>query len=195
MNIVKNAYRCNYCGAVGGMLDLYMQFHPEVSDRSEAYHAVKKALCIGTDNDWIQPKQRFRTEQTVIPQAKTAMPWEIHKTHSFLFSQLSLSSKHKQDLLRRGLSEEQIERHGYKSTPPFGFTTLAQSVIDNGFAVEGVPGFYVGDDGRWTVRFHAKSSGIIIPILSTSGQIQGAQIRLGRMWAGDSEQVSQGCCQ
>jgi hypothetical protein len=120
----------------------------------------------------------------IIPQSELAMPWELHKTYSFLFSLLNLSPKHKQDLLRRGLTEEQIERYGYRSTPAFGFAGLAGKVIDNGLTVAGIPGFYVADNGQWTVRFHAKTSGIIIPVISTSGQIQGAQIRLDRPFDG-----------
>lgn len=183
MNFIGNVYRCNYCGTDGGMLDLYMQFHPELNDRSEAYRAICEALRIGSGNNWTQPQRRTRPEPE-IPQSKLAMPWELHKTYSFLFSLLSLSPKHKQDLLRRGLTEEQIERYGYKSAPAYGFNGLADKVTENGCPVKGVPGFYVDDKGCWTVRFHPKTSGIVIPVLSTSGQIQGAQIRLDRPFDG-----------
>ena len=105
MNFIKNAYRCNYCGATGGMLDLYMQFYPDLKDRSEAYHDICDALRIGPNNNWVRPAQRSRPAPEV-PQSKLAMPWELHKTYTFLFSLLSLSPKHKQDLLKRGLTEE-----------------------------------------------------------------------------------------
>ena len=182
MNIISNVYRCNYCGASGGMLDLYMQFHPDISNRSEAYHAIREALSVGYSNGYTQTQKR--TEIRSIPQSTIAMPWELHKTYSFLFSLLSLSPKHKQDLLRRGLTEEQIERYGYKSTPAYGFVNLANKIIDSGCKVEGIPGFYFDDKGQWTIRFHSKSTGIIIPVLSSSGQIQGAQIRLDNPFEG-----------
>lgn len=37
---------------------------------------------------------------------------------------------------------------------------------------------YLDDDGKWTINFSAKNSGILIPINSISGKIQGFQIRL-----------------
>ena len=57
MNIASNVFRCNYCGAKGGMLDLYMQFHPDLSSRSEAYHAISEALRIGHDGVWQSPRR------------------------------------------------------------------------------------------------------------------------------------------
>lgn len=44
--------------------------------------------------------------------------------------------------------------------------------------MQGVPGFYVDDNGCWTVKFHQRTSGIIIPIFGVDGLIRGAQIRL-----------------
>ena len=194
MNFANNTYRCNYCGTSGGMLDLYMQFHSDLADRSEAYHAAIKALRIGSDKDCVMPKRQIRPKEQEIPQSNLEMPWELHRTYKCLFSMLTLSNKHKQDLLRRGLTEKQIEMYGYKSTPAFGFTSLAEKVIQEGCKVEGVPGFYVDDNRHWTVRFHQRTSGIIIPVISASGQIQGAQIRLDRpfddrkyMWFSSAE--------
>ena len=113
-----------------------------------------------------------------------AMPWELHRTYTTLFSLLGLSAKHREDLLKRGLTEEQIARFGYKSTPAFGFQDLAGRVRQSGCVLEGVPGFYMDDDDRWIVRFHARCSGVVIPILSPAGQIRGAQIRLDRPFDG-----------
>ena len=49
-----------------------------------------------------------------------ATPQEIHQTYSLLLSMLPLTPTHKAHLLspRRGLTEEQIARFGFKSTPP-----------------------------------------------------------------------------
>jgi hypothetical protein len=57
-------------------------------------------------------------------------------------------------------------------------------IVERGCVVDGVPGFYMDDDDRWTVRFYTRGSGIIVPILSPAGQIQGAQIRLDRPFDG-----------
>jgi hypothetical protein len=47
-----------------------------------------------------------------------------------------------------------------------------------GCTVKGVPGFYLGTDGKWTVKFYTKTAGILIPIRDIDGLLRGAQIRL-----------------
>jgi hypothetical protein len=193
LNVTRDVFRCNYCQEHGGMLDLYLRFHPELRDRSAAYRALREDLRIGYSANVRVPAQ------SRLPQAPhgvpLAMPWELHRTYTTLFSLLGLSATHREDLLKRGLTEEQIERFGYKSTPAFGFQNLAERVRQRGCVVEGVPGFCMEDDSHWTVRFHARCSGVVIPILSPAGQIQGAQIRLDRpfdgrkyMWFSGAEQ-------
>ena len=46
------------------------------------------------------------------------------------------------------------------------------------------PGFYEGANGEWTINFSPKNSGILIPILSMQGKIQGFQIRLDHVVEG-----------
>ena len=70
---------------------------------------------------------------------------------------------------------ELIERLGYKSTPVVGFHALAQSLLDEGYTLFGVPGFYRDKDGRWTMAVWRR--GILIPG-TYFGKIQGFQIRL-----------------
>ena len=74
-----------------------------------------------------------------------------------------------------GLTDEAIERLGYKSTPVVGFHALAQSLLDEGYTLFGVPGFYRDKDGRWTMAVWRR--GILIPG-TYFGKIQGFQIRL-----------------
>ena len=59
------------------------------------------------------------------------------------------------------LTDEAIERLGYKSTPVVGFHALAQSLLDEGYTLFGVPGFYRDKDGRWTMAVWRR--GILIP--------------------------------
>lgn len=92
-----------------------------------------------------------------------------------LLSRLTLAPDHRENLLRRGLTDEAIERLGYKSTPVVGFHALAQSLLDEGYTLFGVPGFYRDEDGRWTMAVWRR--GILIPG-TYLGKIQGFQIRL-----------------
>ena len=113
VNTDKNVWRCNRCGTAGGMLALYARYN--CTGNADAYREICEALgrytprprvndCIG-----IKPEQNAR-----------ATPQEIHQTYSLLLSMLPLTPTHKAHLLspRRGLTEEQVARFGFKSTPP-----------------------------------------------------------------------------
>ena len=103
VNTDKNVWRCNRCGATGGMLALYARYN--CTSNADAYREICEALgrytprprvndCIG-----VKPEQNAR-----------ATPQEIHQTYSLLLSMLPLTPTHKAHLLspRRGLTEEQI---------------------------------------------------------------------------------------
>lgn len=92
-----------------------------------------------------------------------------------LLKRLTLAPDHRENLLRRGLTDEAIDRLGYKTTPVVGFHALAQSLLDEGYTLFGVPGFYRDEDGRWTMAVWRR--GILIPG-TYFGKIQGFQIRL-----------------
>lgn len=188
INLQKQTYRCNYCDdgtksspSSGGMLKLYAGLHGGLS-LSDAYREICGLLHVGGYQATQNPRQTvpaIRQEKLQeIPQAALA-PIEVrHKTYSVLFSLLALSPAHRENLLRRGLTEKDIQRYGYKSAPVLGFTKLAAAVLERGCTVEGVPGFYVNGHGEWTINFHARSPGFLVPVLDTEGRIQGAQIRL-----------------
>lgn len=71
----------------------------------------------------------------------------IHKTLTGLLGMLKLSEKHREHLRKkRGLTDDEIDRLGYKSTPPFYMCKpLTNRLISQGYTVEGVPGFYQKD--------------------------------------------------
>ncbi len=68
--------------------------------------------------------------------------------------------------------------HGYKSASVFGFQKITNAIIEAGCKVEGVPGFYMDANKKWTMNFKPYLSGIVVPVMSVEGKIQGMQIRL-----------------
>ena len=44
--------------------------------------------------------------------------------------------------------------------------------------MQGVPGFFVDNAGKWTVRYFQRTAGIIVPYVGIDGLIQGLQTRL-----------------
>ena len=177
LNLAKNVWRCNYCSKGGGMLSLYAEVHG--ISNSEAYQEISETLLSNgaaiTDSDMETPA--VPQEE---PQADRAPALEVHRTYSALLSMLTLTPPHWEHLrIARGLTPEQIERFGFRSTPqPYHCQPITETLMRQGYTVKGVPGFYLNDRGRWTMRFHQKTSGILIPIQGIDGRICGLQTRL-----------------
>ena len=204
LNYVKNVWRCNYCGEQGGMLSLYARLNHITN--SEANREIREALRIentayssrpvikvtegsgdtgpGLSEPVAAPRNGLGHNSgslAEVPQSPRADIQEIHQTLSLLFGMLTLRTPHRLHLRsdKRGLTDEQIEVLGFKSTPlPFLCRSLTDRLIKQGCTVQGVPGFYMDEDGRWTVKFHRRTSGILIPAVGIDGLIRGAQILL-----------------
>ena len=198
VNYVKNVWRCNYCDEHGGMLALYAKYYHTTN--SDAYREICDALQTGETSWGYEEKRQTAagaTEKDVpaasqpvqtangIPEETAQSPrasvQEIHQTLSLLFKMLSLRPNHRNHLRseKRGLTDEQIDESGFKSTPPYFLCRpLTERLIKQGCTVQGVPGFYIDDKGRWTVKFNTRTSGILIPAVGIDGLIHGAQILL-----------------
>ena len=176
LNTEFDGWKCNYCGEHGGILDLYGKLHNV--GRAEAYREICDALQNGIVSfDYpipanVEPVKQEK--QSTLTDAET-----MDKTFRALLEMLTLSKEHREHLhTKRGLTDEQIERFGYKSTPPFyKGRPLAERLIAKGCTVQGVPGFYQ-KDGRWTANFSTMTAGILIPVRGIDRRICGFQIRL-----------------
>ena len=186
VNYIKNVWRCNYCDEHGGMLALYAR----LNNTTNSYEAENKQDGGTGDSTW-EPRSNSplpgRTEQKIaneleeVPQSQRASNQEIHQTYTMLFEMLSLSNKHRQHLRspKRGLTDEQINSLGYKSTPPaFLCRSLTEQLLAKGCTVQGVPGFYQLENGDWSVKFTKRTSGILITARGIDGLIHGVQILL-----------------
>ena len=173
----KNVFKCNRCGESGGMLSLYGRIYG--LDNQTAYEEIKGALGRNEQAPSYQVRKReIAPKEPEIPSAMPAPDYVRHKTYSTFFSMLVLADTHRQNLLKRGFTEQQIEENGYKSTPVFGYKKLTGKLLSAGCIVEGVPGFYQDKDGEWTIHFSNKSSGFLVTVRNIDGLIVGAQIRL-----------------
>lgn len=193
VNFAKNVWRCNYCGEHGGMLNLYARINNTTN--SEAYREICDALQAG-DTSWgyggsesadayagvpVREPHAGRQPDMGIPQAERASPQEIHQTYSLMLEMLPLNSAHRAHLRseKRGLTDEQIDSLGFKSTPPYFLCrSLTERLIKQGCKVEGVPGFYLHEGGYWTLKCSSRTAGILIPAVGIDGLIRGMQILL-----------------
>jgi len=173
INFEKNVFRCNYCGESGGMLALYAKIMNISS--SDAYREICAILRTpGYSAGRKDYMSSFNREKS-----QTASPEQIHQTYTALFSMFTLSQRHRDNLISRGLTDEQIERYGFRSTPTAGIEQYPYRLIERGCTISGVPGFYFdAANNRWKMKMSAKCSGIVIPVVTVGGLTAGAQIRL-----------------
>lgn len=174
-----NTWRCWHCGESGGMLPLYGKVHG--ISNSEAYREICDALAVnGFAEGCAAPVYQTKTPVPQDVPSDKAPDEEIHRTLTALLALLTLTPAHREHLRTvRGLTDDDIDSFGFKSTPPSRLCrTLTERLIQKGYRVQGIPGFYVNDYGKWTVKFYTRTSGIIIPLRGVDGLLHGLQIRL-----------------
>ena len=173
INLRKNVYCCPKCGFSGGIFDLYAYYaHVPRKD-------VYKALCarLGTERG-SNGSSGYTPPAPPIVEVNESPLIDIearHATYSALLSKLSLAQDHRENLRNRGLTDEEIDKLGYKTTPIAGMSMIAKQLRSNGYYLAVVPGFFRKQDGEWTFIHEAR--GILIPVRNHNGLIQGLQIR------------------
>ena len=164
INLRKDVFRCPRCGFSGGVLDLYA-FYAKIP-REKALEEL-----LDREGQSLYPRQPLpEVEENPLTGVE-----ERHATYTALLQSLTLASDHRENLLSRGLSPEEIHRLGYKTTPVLGFSSLAKRLREKGLYLAGVPGFYK-NQSQWTLKIPGR--GILIPVRDVQGQIQGLQVRL-----------------
>jgi hypothetical protein len=93
---------------------------------------------------------------------------------------LYLHPRHREDLLRRGLTEWEIRRNGYRSVPETESPwSVCRRLIRMGHDLAGIPGFYKARGLRggtyWTFD---RQPGYFIPVRDEKGRIQALQRRM-----------------
>lgn len=164
LNTDSDRYNCNLCSAHGNSLTLFARLK-DLSN-GEAYRELKRG-----GNVYPMPQQP-------VPQKTERQPLPLEARHAVyleMLSFLTLTDRHRENLLERGLSNERIERNLYRSMPetPEARRLLAK-LVGMSHELLGVPGYYTRY-GEWMV---AGPNGFLIPVRNKDGMIQGMKIRL-----------------
>lgn len=178
LNTEFDGWKCNRCAEHGGMLNLYCRLRQ--TDSADAYRRICDELMRGDCFSEYCPAERTQDKAKLPEQSDRADEDTVDKTYRALLSMLTLSKAHREHLrVVRGLDDAEIDRLGYKSTPPFYMCRpLTQRLAEQGFTTDGVPGFYTDKDGNRTVRFNSVTAGFLIPARTMDGKIQALHIRL-----------------
>ena len=167
-------FRCAKCGVAGKPLHFWALYRGldsyDITSVAKDYYAYIRG---NTEKREVAAKKR----EPAVRRDVDIAPIEIRDmTYRKLLSLLPLRDNHKENLINRGFSESAIEKGLYKSYPQTGIERLCKKLLSDGYVLEGVPGFYMKDDGSWSMI--RMGDGFIIPQRNSKGLIQGCQIRL-----------------
>ena len=164
LNINKNQYYCHHCTEGGNAITLYAKLSG-IDNKTAFYELIAGNI---THPTVIHKKASDTIKRVPLPLA------ERHAVYSEFLLNLSLSAKHKENLLKRGLCDEIIIKNQYRTTPDYITANRIAEELAIRFSLTGVPGFYTKDKS-WRMALY---KGLFIPVRSIDGMIQGLQIRL-----------------
>lgn len=174
----SNVFNCPRCGTGGGMLKLYSLFTG--CSKKKAYRSMRDYV---KDPIFFSQREHERIEYlravaSTPKLIKLAPKPVIDRTYRALLAACELRAEHKKNLLKRGLSEKEIEHYGFKSVPwKNESVAIVEQLLEKGCELRGVPGFYE-DNGTWKLAVSYKNRGFFIPMVNIKGQCLGLQIRL-----------------
>lgn len=136
----------------------------------------------------INPKMNYEHRTREIPKVEASV--DLHegetaplddrdKTYRTLFSMFTLDPLDKEELLNRGLTQEEIELLGYKSTTSDDikvYFDITKRLEDAGCKLDGVAGFYRSKSKNYPM-FNYYYKGIMVPYVSFEKKITSYQIR------------------
>lgn len=184
INLKKEVFRCPRCGVSGGMFELYALF------TGVSRESARNAIAAELGRLEYTTKTRDKANDPALEKMEYPITDSItrHNTYEALLSKLSLASDHRENLLKRGFVDKEIDRLAYKTTPALGMTTISKQLLSEGHYLAGIPGFFRTETGDWT--FVNENRGILIPVRDTEGHIQGLQIRLDHTEKGKFRWIS-----
>ena len=165
LNTQTNQWYCQKCGQGGNAVTLYAKIFG--TNNETAFRELMHDRVIR----FTPQKTRGMRE----PPASLAPLGVRHDVYFDMLMMMDLSPDHKENLLKRGLSQQRIEENMYRTVPADWRRrrSIAQSLAKR-YPLMGVPGFFTRDGGwsLWGIP------GILVPYLTVEGYIQGLQIRL-----------------
>lgn len=183
IDLDKEFFNCyGGCGLHGrGATNFYAYLHNLSS--KDSFDNIMSELGLSSEPIRYAPRIRVVEEIHEEPQADEVEPSVKDNTYSHLLSELKLSIRHKNDLLDRGFTEEEIALCGYVTYPTAkdeGITeslfTIPKALISQHCELYGVPGFYkTKSKGTWTMM--KNKGGIMVPYRNFFNEITGIQIR------------------
>lgn len=184
VHMVKNVWRCAKCGESGNAVSLHRKLN-NISTYEEAYKDLLIKFDALSIEDQTMMLERVNNASNYAEKESPIACLSVRNwAYNELLNKLFLAKEHQQNLLKRGLSEEQIKLNGYKSYPFTNHDKVAEMIFGkNGEQVDftgknegkiGIPGFYDLETSPKLAKF---KGGILIPVITSTGKISCFQIR------------------
>lgn len=192
--------RCAACNVGGDKIDLYilasgsnysltwatassgnLYERPSSNDRSWALRELADRLHLARKTDGFVSKNAL-AQKKIEEFAQKSLdssrsPKERNEVYMAFLDMLSLSKNHRENLLKRGLTDDAIDRIGFRSLPSYNRTSYAKKLIAKGFDLEGIPGFFkLSDTDEWSI--YSPDPGFLVPYRNEEGYITFMEIRL-----------------
>lgn len=162
------AFRCPRCEASGGPIHFYGLFkygysREAINNDDELREKLRNELKGQNQNISADSSQMARYNAPKRIDVDICSLVERDETYLAFLNMLNLSNNHWNDLVKRGLREEDILKNNYKSVPKLGFQKIPGELRKQACNLQGVPGFYKPEE----VWFLQKTkTGYYIPYLS-----------------------------
>lgn len=171
VNAEKGLFGCFQCGTGGTLTDLFILSTGYSGDRKTVWKEIGRLLGEQTEPVKEAP---FQVKENAA-EAKRADARIIDKTYHTLLSMLELNPEHKENLLKRSLSEREIKKGLFASLPK-DREGICRKLLAAGCTLEGVPGFFKNRRGEWEL---SGRPGYLCPSYQM-GYIIGLQIRVDK---------------
>ena len=171
-DIIKNVFVCNKCEERGTSLDLYASLR--YTTPKDAFKKLLKETPV-IDNIPYVFNNPIKDE------------YYRDLVYNCFLGLHQLNPEHKQKLKDMNFSEEYISKNNFKSveTNVKKQKEICKNLMDKGFKLDGLPGFYQDQDFKWTYKAH---KGIFIPAV-LNNKIQGIRILLDDKYSKDTENI------
>lgn len=203
--------RCARCSAGGDKLDLYILYEmrphlvsthstsgkgsyekPSEEDRKQGMKELADKLRLSrSDPEYIRKVHdtQKKAEKVAKEGPSVASEDARNAVYTAFLRLLTLTTQHRNVLHERGLTDDEIEKALFRSTPMFGRTQIAKKLMDQGLCLERVPGFFKTGNTtvdketgevieEWSV--YCPDPGYFVPIRDIKGRIVSMQIRLNK---------------
>lgn len=197
IDIYKNVGHCMRCGSGHGILSLHQALSRKPITLEESKEDLLRRWNRLPSNVQVELSKTLEYLEEENRKHLEPAPIEIRdEVYRNFLNSLTLSDRHRQNLLSRGLTEKEIKERMYKTVPSvgaksFGMESFSYEISD---ALKrhirwGVPGFY--DIRTSEPKVALCDSGYFVPVRDEFGRISGMQIRYDPLPESASEEKKQ----